>query len=140
MPPRSSSGQVAASATGVRHPLAPVTHVVVEILQRHDQVRQQHAGRLRAAADAALSVNRGHDRQEVAVGSGKNARSPKVYRCELRRVLRPDGALVLSRLHPTGDWLEPRPVPEAAKIDPADYERLCREPVGFMAFRLRPAT
>jgi SAM-dependent methyltransferase len=24
---------------------------------------------------------------------------------ELRRVLRPDGALVLSRLHPTGDWL-----------------------------------
>ena len=24
---------------------------------------------------------------------------------ELRRLLRPDGALVLSRLHPTGDWL-----------------------------------
>jgi SAM-dependent methyltransferase len=24
---------------------------------------------------------------------------------ELRRVLRPDGALVLSRLHPTGDWI-----------------------------------
>lgn len=24
---------------------------------------------------------------------------------ELRRVLRPSGALVLSRLHPTGDWL-----------------------------------
>ncbi|MFQ6392745.1 methyltransferase domain-containing protein [Nocardia sp. KC 131] len=24
---------------------------------------------------------------------------------ELRRVLRPDGALVLSRLHPTGDWM-----------------------------------
>jgi ubiquinone/menaquinone biosynthesis C-methylase UbiE len=24
---------------------------------------------------------------------------------ELRRILRPDGALVLSRLHPTGDWL-----------------------------------
>jgi SAM-dependent methyltransferase len=24
---------------------------------------------------------------------------------ELRRVLRPDGALVLSRQHPTGDWL-----------------------------------
>lgn len=24
---------------------------------------------------------------------------------ELRRVLRPDGALVLSRMHPTGDWL-----------------------------------
>jgi SAM-dependent methyltransferase len=94
---------------------------------------------------------------------------------ELRRVLRPDGALVLSRLHPTGDWLrhggsyfdartiqetwsrgwtvrywlaplertceeifaagfvtgrlaEPRPVPEAAAIDPAGYERLAREP------------
>jgi SAM-dependent methyltransferase len=106
---------------------------------------------------------------------------------ELRRVLKPDGALVLSRQHPTGDWLrhggnyydvrvisetwsrgwkvrywlaplqvtceeiaaagflierllEPRPVPEAADIDPQDYERLCREPVGFIAFRLRPAT
>lgn len=105
---------------------------------------------------------------------------------ELRRVLRPDGALVLSRQHPTGDWLrhggnyydvrviaetwsrgwdvrywlaplevtcaeiaaagflierleEPRPAPEAAAIDPGDYERLCREPVGFLAFRLRPA-
>jgi hypothetical protein len=38
---------------------------------------------------------------------------------ELRRVLRPGGALVLSRLHPTGDWLrhggsyfEPRVVEE----------------------------
>jgi len=106
---------------------------------------------------------------------------------ELRRVLRPGGALVLSRLHPTGDWLrhggnyydvrvisetwsngwnvrywlaplqvtceeiaaagflierlvEPRPAPEAAGIDPEDYERLCREPSGFLAFRLRPAT
>jgi len=106
---------------------------------------------------------------------------------ELRRVLRPDGALVLSRMHPTGDWLrhggnyfdvrvisetwsegwqvrywlvplevtceeiaaagflierllEPRPSPEAAGIDPEDYERLCREPTGFLAFRLRPAT
>jgi ubiquinone/menaquinone biosynthesis C-methylase UbiE len=106
---------------------------------------------------------------------------------ELRRVLRPDGALVLSRLHPTGDWLrhggsyfdvrtiqetwstgwtvrywlaplertceeifaagflierlaEPRPVPEAAAIDPAEYERLAREPRGFIAFRLRPRT
>jgi ubiquinone/menaquinone biosynthesis C-methylase UbiE len=27
---------------------------------------------------------------------------------ELRRVLRPDGALVLSRMHPTGDWLRHR--------------------------------
>jgi hypothetical protein len=34
--------------------------------------------------------------------------------------------------------LEPRPVPEAAAIDPAAYERLAREPRGFMAFRLRP--
>jgi SAM-dependent methyltransferase len=106
---------------------------------------------------------------------------------ELRRVLRPGGALVLSRLHPTGDWLrhggsyfdvrtveeiwskgwtvrywltplettceeifaagflierllEPRPVPEAAAIDPQEYERLAREPRGFMAFRLRPRT
>jgi SAM-dependent methyltransferase len=104
---------------------------------------------------------------------------------ELRRVLRPGGALVLSRLHPTGDWLrhggsyfdvrtieetwskgwsvrhwlaplevtceeihaagfvierliEPRPVPEAAAIDPERYEELCREPTGFLAFRLRP--
>ncbi len=96
-------------------------------------------------------------------------------------------ALVLSRQHPTGDWLrhggdyfdvrvitetwskgwnvrywlaplqvtceeiaaagfwierlvEPRPLPEAAAIDPRDYERLCREPTGFLAFRLRPRT
>jgi len=106
---------------------------------------------------------------------------------ELRRVLRPDGALVLSRQHPVGDWmrhggnyfdvrtveetwdkgwqvrywlaplqttceeifaagflierlLEPRPVPEAATIDPRRYERLAREPSGFIAFRLRPRT
>ena len=106
---------------------------------------------------------------------------------ELRRVLRPDGALVLARLHPAGDWLrhgggyfgvraiqetwsrgwtvrywlaplertceeisaagflterlaEPRPAPGAAAIDPAGYERLAREPRGFIAFRLRPRT
>jgi SAM-dependent methyltransferase len=104
---------------------------------------------------------------------------------ELHRVLRPDGALVLSRMHPTGDWLrhggnyhdarviddrvsgwqqrywlmplqvtcdeiaaagflierllEPLPVPEGATIDPEEYERLCRAPVGIMTFRLRPA-
>jgi SAM-dependent methyltransferase len=104
---------------------------------------------------------------------------------EFRRVLRPGGALVLSRQHPTGDWLrhggsyfdvrlihetwskgwqvhywlaplettceeifqagflierllEPRPVPEAAALDPEHYERLAREPSGFMAFRLVP--
>jgi SAM-dependent methyltransferase len=104
---------------------------------------------------------------------------------EFRRVLRPGGALVLSRLHPTGDWLrhggsyfdvrmihetwskgwqvhywlaplettceeifqagflierllEPRPVPEAAALDPEDYEQLAREPRGFVAFRLIP--
>jgi SAM-dependent methyltransferase len=104
---------------------------------------------------------------------------------ELRRVLRPGGALVLSRMHPTGDWLrhggsyfevrtvqetwskgwalhywlaplettceeifeagfvierllEPRPVPEAAALDPEEYQRLAREPRGFLAFRLRP--
>lgn len=103
---------------------------------------------------------------------------------ELRRVLRPDGALVLSRQHPTDEWLrhggnyydvrvisetwskgwnvrywlaplhvtcaeitaagfvierliEPRPVPEAARVDADDYARLNREP-GFIAFRLRP--
>ena len=104
---------------------------------------------------------------------------------ELRRVLRPDGALVLSRLHPTGDWLrhggnyfdvrviddvfsngwqlrywlaplertceelraagflierllEPRPQPEAADIDRERYERLSREPSGFLAIRAVP--
>jgi hypothetical protein len=34
--------------------------------------------------------------------------------------------------------LEPRPVPQAAAIDREEYERLAREPRGFMAFRLRP--
>jgi SAM-dependent methyltransferase len=104
---------------------------------------------------------------------------------ELRRVLRPDGMLVLSRLHPTGDWLrhggsyfdvrvieevwskgwqvrywlaplertceelhdagflierliEPRPTAEAADIDRARYERLLREPTGFLAIRALP--
>ncbi len=104
---------------------------------------------------------------------------------ELRRVLRPGGALVFSRLHPTGDWLrhggsyfdvrmihetwspgwqvhywlaplqvtceevyragflierllEPWPVPEAAALDPGEYEQLTREPRGFIAFRLVP--
>lgn len=36
--------------------------------------------------------------------------------------------------------VEPRPVPGAAAIDPAEYERLAREPRGFIAFRLRPRT
>ncbi|SHG25269.1 Methyltransferase domain-containing protein [Streptoalloteichus hindustanus] len=104
---------------------------------------------------------------------------------ELRRVLRPDGALVLSRQHPTGDWLrhggsyfdvrvieevwskgwrvrywlaplertceelreagflierlvEPRPTARAAEVDPARYERLTREPTGFLAIRAVP--
>lgn len=104
---------------------------------------------------------------------------------ELRRVLRPDGALVLSRQHPTGDWLrhggsyfdarvieetwsrgwrvrywlapleqtceelhkagflierllEPRPTAEAAVLDPDNYERLTREPSGFLAIRAVP--
>ncbi|GAB3242190.1 class I SAM-dependent methyltransferase [Mycolicibacterium hippocampi] len=104
---------------------------------------------------------------------------------ELRRVLRPTGALVLSRLHPTGDWLrhggsyfdvriieeiwsrgwqvrywlaplqqtceelheagflierllEPRPVAAAAEINREDYDRLTREPTGFLAIRAVP--
>lgn len=104
---------------------------------------------------------------------------------ELRRVLRPDGALVLSRQHPTGDWLrhggsyfdvrvieevwsrgwrvkywlapleqtceelhragflierllEPRPTSAAAAINRDDYERLMREPTGFLAIRALP--
>lgn len=104
---------------------------------------------------------------------------------ELRRVLRPGGALVLSRLHPTGDslrhggsyfeprvieetwsrgwqvryWLaplqttceelfeagflierlvEPRPQPAAEALDPVTYERLMREPRGFLAIRAVP--
>ncbi|GAA4529766.1 class I SAM-dependent methyltransferase [Amycolatopsis samaneae] len=104
---------------------------------------------------------------------------------ELRRVLRPGGALVFSRMHPTGDWLrhggnyfderiveevwskgwrvrywlapleqtceelraagflierlvEPRPRPEAAAIDREGYERLSREPTGFLAIRAVP--
>ena len=104
---------------------------------------------------------------------------------ELRRVLRPDGALVLSRMHPTGDWLrhggnyfdvrvidevwsrgwrvrywlaplertcvelhdagflierlvEPRPTAAAAEIDRDDFERLMREPTGFLAIRAVP--
>jgi ubiquinone/menaquinone biosynthesis C-methylase UbiE len=104
---------------------------------------------------------------------------------ELRRVLRPDGALVLSRMHPTGDWvrhggnyfdvrvidevwsrgwhvrywlaplertceelhdagflierlLEPRPSAAAAEINREDFERLMREPTGFLAIRAVP--
>jgi len=104
---------------------------------------------------------------------------------ELRRVLRPGGPLVLSRLHPTGDWLrhggsyfeprvieetwsrgwqvrfwlaplqttcqelfdagflierlvEPRPQPAAEALDPEGYERLMREPRGFLALRAVP--
>jgi hypothetical protein len=34
---------------------------------------------------------------------------------------------------------EPRPLPEAAEIDPAEYERVTREPRGFIALRLRPS-
>ncbi|OBB60008.1 SAM-dependent methyltransferase [Mycobacterium sp. 852013-51886_SCH5428379] len=104
---------------------------------------------------------------------------------ELRRVIRPDGALVLSRMHPTGDWLrhggnyfaarvieetwsrgwrvrywltpleqtceelrsagflierltEPRPTAAAEDIDREAYERLSREPTGFLAIRAVP--
>jgi SAM-dependent methyltransferase len=80
---------------------------------------------------------------------------------EFKRVPRPGGALVLSRLH---YWLaplqatceeiyqagffierllEPRPSPEAAALeaaalDAADYELHTRDPRGFVAFRLVP--
>ncbi|MDX1888736.1 class I SAM-dependent methyltransferase [Mycolicibacterium sp. 050158] len=104
---------------------------------------------------------------------------------EFRRVLRPDGALVLSRMHPTGDWLrhggnyfqarvieetwsrgwhvrywlspleqtseelheagflierlrEPRPTARAASIDREHFDRLNREPSGFLAIRAVP--
>jgi SAM-dependent methyltransferase len=104
---------------------------------------------------------------------------------EMRRVLRPEGALVLSRQHPTGDWLrhggsyfdvrvieevwsrgwrvrywlaplertceelfdagflierlrEPQPTAEAAELNPDDYQRLTREPTGFLAIRAVP--
>lgn len=104
---------------------------------------------------------------------------------ELRRVLRPGGALVLSRMHPTGDWLrhggsyfdvrvveevwsrgwqvrfwlaplertceelreagflierllEPRPTAQAAAVNRDSYERLAREPSGFLAIRAVP--
>lgn len=104
---------------------------------------------------------------------------------ELLRVLRPEGALVLSRQHPTGDWLrhggsyfdvrvidevwskgwrvrywftpleqtcqelfesgflierllEPRPTLRAAEIDREDFQRLSREPRGFLALRAVP--
>ncbi|QVQ53463.1 methyltransferase domain-containing protein [Spiractinospora alimapuensis] len=104
---------------------------------------------------------------------------------ELRRVLRPEGALVLSRMHPTGDWmrhgggyfeprvveetwsrgwrvrhwvtsleqtceelraagflierlLEPRPTESAAGINAETYQRLRREPTGFLALRAIP--
>jgi ubiquinone/menaquinone biosynthesis C-methylase UbiE len=56
---------------------------------------------------------------------------------EFRRVLRPGGALVLSRLHPSACSNRGRP-PEAAALDRADYELHTREPRGFMAFRLVP--
>ena len=34
--------------------------------------------------------------------------------------------------------LEPRPAPQTATIDPEEYQKLAREPRGFMAFRLVP--
>ena len=51
---------------------------------------------------------------------------------DLRGNLR--GRFLIERL------LEPRPVPGAVTIDRQEYERLTREPRGFIAFRLRPGT
>jgi ubiquinone/menaquinone biosynthesis C-methylase UbiE len=71
---------------------------------------------------------------------------------ELRRVLRPGGALVLSRLHPTGDWLrhggsyfDVRVIEETWKEGwqvrywLAPLERTCEElhEAGFLIERLR---
>ncbi|WP_132878300.1 class I SAM-dependent methyltransferase [Tamaricihabitans halophyticus] len=71
---------------------------------------------------------------------------------ELRRVLRPDGALVLSRMHPTGEWLrhggnyfEPRVVEEVWSMGwrvrqwLAPLEQTCAElsAAGFLLERLR---
>jgi SAM-dependent methyltransferase len=105
---------------------------------------------------------------------------------ELRRVLAPGGALVLSVQHPVGNWLrhggnyfeprliretwnagwqvsywivpletlceeirqagfvierllELRPAEASAHISPGQYQKLTREPTGFLALRLRPA-
>jgi SAM-dependent methyltransferase len=104
---------------------------------------------------------------------------------EFNRVLRKAGALVFSRMHPTGDWLrhggsywdvrvveevwskgwqvrywlaplertcaelraggflierllEPRPLPAGEALSPEEYERLQREPRGFLAIRAIP--
>jgi hypothetical protein len=43
-----------------------------------------------------------------------------------------EAGLLIKRL------VEPRPAVETAAIDRDDYERLNREPAGFIAFRLRP--
>jgi len=43
-----------------------------------------------------------------------------------------DAGFLIERL------LDPRPTPEATAIDPDEYERLSRQPRGFLAFRLRP--
>ncbi len=124
-------------------------------------------------------------------GQGSGGHCHSAWSCGDRRARRLQVAervaLVLSRQHPTGDWLrhggdyfdvriitetwskgwnvrywlaplqvtceeiaaagfwverlvEPRLLPETAAIDPREYERLCREPTGFLAFRLRPRT
>ena len=43
-----------------------------------------------------------------------------------------DAGFLIERL------VEPRPVPEAAALNPAKHERLSTGPYGFIAFRLRP--
>ena len=52
--------------------------------------------------------------------------------------------VICEEIAAAGFWIhrltEPRPRPEAAAIDPRHYERLCREPTGFLAFRLCPRT
>jgi SAM-dependent methyltransferase len=64
-------------------------------------------------------------------GLGTPVRVPS-YRRPLQAMLGPllEAGFVLERL------LEPRPVPEFEEQDPADYEKLLRQP-GFVCFRLR---
>jgi hypothetical protein len=57
----------------------------------------------------------------------------------VRNWLRYGGSYFDARVKEETCLTEPRPLPEAAEIDPAEYERVTREPRGFIALRLRPS-